>query len=1414
MVIEDPPPRQVRESQDPRLYHIVVCSARTSKSLLENQRRLYEFLKSHPQTKLSDLSYTTTARRLHHIARRSYYTKSLDDLVQQLSADLAKSPTSLGEPPKITPSVVFTFTGQGSAYPGMGKQLFESCSRFRNSIFSYQKSCDSLDLPQVLDIFTDPNIDLSTKSTVQIQLAIVFLEIAVADLLISWGIRPNLLVGHSLGEYSAMCISGVLSVTDTLYLVGKRSLLLQERCTSGAYAMLAVGASVEQLEPILSTAPFQSCQVACINSPKRTVISGPVKNLRGFKDRLESEKIRTTFLEITYGFHSSQVDPILSDFESSAKAIHFSHPAIPVASTLMAGTIVKEKGTFSPAYLARQAREPVDFAGALQACAGAKLINPNTNWFEIGPEPVNLSLIRDTLNIPSKFLLPMLKSSEDNWKTISHAVSTAYTSSVTVNWTGYHKDYSKSLSLLELPSYAFDLKEFWAPFTGSFMCEAPIEAKSPAKPTSDLFVPSTSLQQLQESAQSAAEVSAIFSSALSEPNLLAAIKGHRVDGTALCPASVFCDMAYTATKYLFARSNPDQGLPTMVLEDLEITHPLIASDKDVDRTAAEVHASSAIGSGLVKVSFSSKKQGSSTIHTHGSCAVRLVETPKVRASYEKSAKEAKAKLDSLITSAKAGQKIRLPKPIVYKLFASLVDYSPAYRSMDEVYLETSHKDAAASVRLGNTLSTGNFDCNPYWADAVLHLAGFVLNGDMTKSDDIVYIATGCKALTFFEPLKPNTEYLVSASVEEDKKGVCASHVFVFQDQRLAAVCTGVSYQKMTRRVLAVVMGKAGSSAKSGTAEHLTGKKPSTSPVASSVDHASAAKPSKSDDDGSKIAQNLLAAVASETGYSIDDMQPSDTFADMGVDSLMSIAIVTAIKRTNGVELPATFFQEYPTVADVMGEFKQTAADGVSEVEPTMADGVPETKIAEEAPVEDGSQIAQSLLAAVASETGYSIDDMQPSDTFADMGVDSLMSIAIVTAIKRTIDVELPATFFQEHPTVADVTNMFATADETSSSESASQSTPHDDDDQAQDSTSSVSSEKLDGQPKENGDHEFDPATTDPSLGKPKPEPIDLNMFSSHTVLIAGRATSKATPLFLIADGAGSAAAYIHLPRFPSGGKIYALESPFLDDPSKFNCTIEEVSSIYLRAIRAAQPEGPYVLGGWSAGAAFAYETARQLLDQGETVLGLILIDMRVPKPIPDDVELTIEIIEDSGLVTGLTRAGQAASTVGLLVKEHLLHTVAALRVYRPVPLDLARRPLHTTLIWATQGLKDREKVGDQEEADMTVEDSPYFGNVMEDPHTGLKSWFYAKRTNFGPNGWDKMVGDVDIHTIDGDHFSIVVPPAVSRLCHVFLRHCRYANEPYLGQGARTAFARGYGEGGGQEVVVRRMLQIVFELLEN
>ena len=159
--------------------------------------------------------------------------------------------------------------------------------------------------------------------------------------------------------------------------------------------------------------------------------------------------------------------------------------------------------------------------------------------------------------------------------------------------------------------------------------------------------------------------------------------------------------------------------------------------------------------------------------------------------------------------------------------------------------------------------------------------------------------------------------------------------------------------------------------------------------------------------------------------------------------------------------------------------------------------------------------------------------------------------------------------------------------------------------------------------------------------------------------------------------------------------------------------------------------------------------------------------MRVPKPMPDALEASLELVESAGLFTGVERAGQAKTQQGAILKQHLVSTVKALVYYSPRPMSPSNKPNHTTVIWAQKGLsetgnEDYVKLpanGDLSEADM--------GQVPEgeNQEEGLKSWFLAKRSAFGPNGWDKLVcGDVDCHVIDGaDHFSMVVPPKVCLL---------------------------------------------------
>ena len=139
-------------------------------------------MSAHPESKVSDIAYTTTARRMHDVLRSSYVARTSQDLARLITRDLEEATRARTKSVRGHSRVVFAFTGQGSLYAGMGKQLFETCSRFRESILSCQKICDSQGLPLFVDLIADGNADIKGKTVVQLQLAIIFLGIALADL--------------------------------------------------------------------------------------------------------------------------------------------------------------------------------------------------------------------------------------------------------------------------------------------------------------------------------------------------------------------------------------------------------------------------------------------------------------------------------------------------------------------------------------------------------------------------------------------------------------------------------------------------------------------------------------------------------------------------------------------------------------------------------------------------------------------------------------------------------------------------------------------------------------------------------------------------------------------------------------------------------------------------------------------------------------------------------------------------------------------------------------------------------------------------------------------------------------------------------------------------------------------------------
>ncbi|KAL4952403.1 hypothetical protein BDW69DRAFT_185487 [Aspergillus filifer] len=1254
-------PEQISKKQDPRSHHIVAISARTTLSLKRNKEALLDYVTVNPDVKLCDLAYTTTARRIHEELRVAYSGDSIDIIREQLRSDLARaSPIHSSTTPR---KIAWVFSGQGSQYPGMGSEMFHTNATFRENVRSMQRIADSQGLPQFVDLISDKSIDPGEKSTTQVQLAVVALEIALADLWRSWGVHPDVVLGHSLGEYAALCVSGVLSLNDVIYLVGQRALLTEKRCIANAYAMLATAAPTQAVEEYIRLPKYQSCCISCYNSSFATVISGPVAELQTLEASLRSAGTVCTLIRVPYGFHSPQMDPILDGFERLARSVRYQAPKIPFVSTVTA-SIVRDAGSINSQYLARQAREPVQFFKALAACRSEGVADKDTFWLELGPGSVCGSMVKATLSATS--IHSSINPRESNWKTISSTAAALYTARCNVSWPDFHREYIDSVRLLDLPKYRFDTKNFWRVYKESPVAQVEVTAKSsPNKPIS------SSLHYVTKEFVAEDQASVSFETSLSDPSLHEAIRGHMVDGLPLCPSGVFCDIALTASQYVYSKLGHDSK--NLVISNMSLNHPVVVASAESGQKLQITVVSSARGDNKLTVSFN-LQDGTSTQEI-GDCEVNTYYPADWTSEWSNASFFVKSRMDSLVDSVKAGRGEHLRRSVVYKLFASLVDYDEKYQAIDRLFWDETSNDAVANITLKPYNGSGEFRCLPYWTDPLVHLAGFVLNVDLAKSEDNVWLSSGVRRMQLVGQLSAEKQYTSYVRTHPaDEHGMSLSDVYVFDNTGLIGFCSLV-FHKMPRVVLHRLLHRNGSTATTKTSAPATAVAQRTDrPAIDQGLHATASAGETKVSQHQNLAEQLISIVAAETGVDLADMEPSADFASMGVDSLMSITIIDRVQKEVGVQLEASFFQANLTVADA-----RKALGG-----------------------DDSESSSENEQADTPSETGAQSDSWTPISP-PESDIEEILVIpdkVLETVVPVTSDAPLV-------PTVEVVSQ--------------------------------------------------------PEVVEIIPPAPSATEYKSNVILIHGRKKSNKTPLFLITDGAGSATAYLHLPRFPEGRPLYAVESPFVKCPLEYNMTVEETAKIYIAAIKKTQPEGPYQIGGWSAGGAHAFEVSRQLLKAGEKIQRLIIIDMKIPKPMPEGLEVTLDFVDKVGLSTGINRAGPALAGMSDRLEQHLASTIKSLMVYSAQAMDPALRPEKSYLIWAELGLA--EIIGDSESkevASMMGLKEDVEGNPMEDD-TGLGSWFYSKRDSFGPNGWDKLLGPVECRSIKADHFSMVTPPAANEL---------------------------------------------------
>ncbi|AFZ24145.1 polyketide synthase family protein [Cylindrospermum stagnale PCC 7417] len=459
VILEEAPESLAVVKNKERPQQLLTLSARSGKALQELVRSYEAYLESHPERSLEDVCYTANTGRSHFHHRLAIITSDKQELADKLAKISAGQEAnhvffSQHSDNSTSPKIAFLFTGQGSQYINMGRQLYETQTVFRQTLDQCEQILQSYSEKSLLDVlYPEDNQQLNNSlidQTAYTQTALFAIEYALAQLWQSWGIKPDVVMGHSVGEYVAATVAGVFSLEDGLKLIANRGRLMQSLPEGGE--MLAVMATEEKINQLI--APYtEKVAIAAINEPFSIVISGAGEVIRTLRDSLNAEGIKTHQLQVSHAFHSPLVESILAEFEAVANTITYNQPQIPLISNV-SGTKAHEN-IATASYWVNHARQPVHFAQSIKVLhqEGYEI------FLEIGPKPILLGMGRECLMGNKKLWLPSLHPSRPDWLQMLQTLGQLYAQGVKVDWAGFYKDYS--YQKVALPTYPWQRKRYW-----------------------------------------------------------------------------------------------------------------------------------------------------------------------------------------------------------------------------------------------------------------------------------------------------------------------------------------------------------------------------------------------------------------------------------------------------------------------------------------------------------------------------------------------------------------------------------------------------------------------------------------------------------------------------------------------------------------------------------------------------------------------------------------------------------------------------------------------------------------------------------------------------------------------------------------------------------------------------------------
>uniref|UniRef100_A0A2P1CZH3 Type I polyketide synthase n=2 Tax=unclassified Phormidium TaxID=2609805 RepID=A0A2P1CZH3_9CYAN len=434
------------KSQIERPYNLLTLSAKTDKALTELIQRYREYLTSKPEESLADICYTANTGREHFNHRLALVAETKEQLIEQLT-----DVKTLNQPQKKAAKIAFLFTGQGSQYINVCRQLYDTQPIFRQTL----EQCNEilltyLEKSLLAIIYASETEAEKLNQTCYTQPALFAIEYALYQLWKSWGITPNIVMGHSVGEYVAACVAGVFSLEEGLKLIAHRGKLMQQLPSGGE--MVSVMATVEKVKSIIADYS-NTVAIAAINSPQSTVISGVSQDIKAIVEALTKEGIKTKQLQVSHAFHSPLMKPMLKEFELIANSITYNQPQIPIISNVTGK--VAEENIATAEYWVNHIIQPVQFAKSITTLQELEY----EIFVEIGPKPILLGMGRECLPENTGLWLASVRSSTPEWQQILTSLAALYEAGITIDWSGFYREYPGNK--VTLPNYPFQRERYW-----------------------------------------------------------------------------------------------------------------------------------------------------------------------------------------------------------------------------------------------------------------------------------------------------------------------------------------------------------------------------------------------------------------------------------------------------------------------------------------------------------------------------------------------------------------------------------------------------------------------------------------------------------------------------------------------------------------------------------------------------------------------------------------------------------------------------------------------------------------------------------------------------------------------------------------------------------------------------------------